>query len=224
LPAYEAPVRDALVGAPAGAVLDVGSGTGAWSASLADWSGRPVVGIEPSTGMRLVASGTAPPSVHLVGGRADALPLRAGVGGAAWLSAVVHHVGDISRCARELRRVLAPNAPVLIRSAFPGRYDGIGLVRFFPGARRVVDRFPSVEAVRAAFEDAGFGFVSIERVDEPPIDYRRWRERLPEQRMADTGLVGLTDEEFAAGLRALDATIAAGHDPEPVGLDLLVLR
>jgi SAM-dependent methyltransferase len=256
--AYGGHVRRELADAPAGPVLDLGSGTGAWSRALATWSGRDVVGLEPSAGMRgmaatnrrrdsprpaamgatrgpattsaagdggVVAAGEATAGrVHLVGGRADGVPLRDGVAGAAWLSTVIHHVGDLDACANELRRVLAPGAPVLIRSAFPGRYDGIGLVRFFPATRRALDRFPSVDAVRAAFEGAGFRFAGIQRVDEPPVGYRRWRERLPSQRLADTILVGLTDDEFAAGLRALDAAIAAGRDPEAVGLDLLVLH
>jgi SAM-dependent methyltransferase len=234
--AYEAPVRHALEGGPPGPMLDIGSGTGAWSAVLAAWAERTLVAIEPAAGMRAVAAaiaGTAEvetggrsarPRVHIVGGQGGSLPLRGGVAGAAWLSTVIHHVGDLDMCARELRRVLAPGAPVLIRSAFPGRYDGIGLVRFFPATRRVLDSFPSVEAVRTAFGDAGFGFVSIERVYEPPVDYRTWRERLPHQRSVDTILVGVTDDEFADGLRAIDAAIAAGREPEPVGLDLLVLR
>jgi hypothetical protein len=36
--------------------------------------------------------------------------------------------------------------------------------------------------------------------------------------------VELSDEEFAAGLRAVDAAIAAGEAPGPVGLDLLAFR
>lgn len=222
--AYERPVRRELAGAPPGAVLDVGSGTGAWSGPLGAWSGRDVVAVEPSAAMRASARSEPAGRVLGVGGRAGALPLRDGALGAAWLSTVIHHVGDLDVCARELRRVLAPGAPVLIRSAFPGRYEGIGLVRFFPATRRALDRFPSVDAVRAAFGRAGFSYRSIERVDEPPVDFRTWRERLPQQRHADTILVGLSDDEFADGLRALDAAIAAGRDPQPVGLDLLVLR
>jgi hypothetical protein len=42
--------------------------------------------------------------------------------------------------------------------------------------------------------------------------------------VSDTALVGLSDDEFAAGLRAVDADIAAGVDPGPLRLDLVVLR
>ncbi|MCK9931696.1 hypothetical protein MXD62_31945 [Frankia sp. Mgl5] len=42
-----------------------------------------------------------------------------------------------ARPAAELRRVLRPAAPVLIRSAFPGRHEQVALFRFFPEAVRV---------------------------------------------------------------------------------------
>jgi hypothetical protein len=47
---------------------------------------------------------------------------------------VVHHIADLGVAARELRRVLRPGAPVLIRSAFAGRPEGIRLFRYFPEA------------------------------------------------------------------------------------------
>ena len=256
---YEAPIRREMVDAPAGCLLDVGSGTGAWSTVLAGWTQRTVVAIEPAAGMRAVATsrpgdtgddgtdsgsatlpdGTRPDgtdsgsaravgtgrfAVRVVAGRAGELPVRDDAGGAAWLSTVIHHVGDLDVCARELRRALAPGAPVLIRSAFPGRYETIPVVRYFPGSRRALDRLPSVAAVRDTFGRAGVGFVGIERVPERLIDLATWRSALPRQRHADTALVDLTDDEFAAGLRTLDEAIAAGHRPEQVALDLIVLR
>jgi len=218
----------ALAGAPPGPVLDLGAGTGAWSGVLAAWTGRPVVAVEPAAGMRaqlLAAGGSgAGPGPWVVAGRGGAVPLRPGSGGAAWLSTVIHHVGDLGACARDLRRVLAPGAPVLLRNAFRGRYDGIPVVRYFPGARRALDRFPAVEEVRAAFEAAGFAFAGLDRVDQPPADLATWRAGLARQRVSDTSMVGLTDAEFAAGLAAVDAALAAGRTTEVVGLDLLAFR
>ena len=223
--AYRERVRREMADAPPGWVIDVGSGTGVWSSLLGSWSGRPVLAVEPSSGMRDVArSARADARVHLVGGRAGALPVRDGAGAAAWLSTVIHHVGDLDACARDLGAALAPGAPVLIRGAFPGRYEGIPIVRYFPGSRRALDRFPSVEAVRDAFGRAGFGFMGVERVEERLVDHRAWREVLPRQRHADTALVDLSDDEFAAGLGAVDEAIAAGRPAEPIALDLMVLR
>lgn len=221
--AWRAPVLRELAGAPAGPLLDVGAGTGAWTGHLAAWTRRAVVAVEPSAGMR--ARFDRPrPAVSLIAGRGGAVPVRDGVGAGAWLSTVLHHVGDLDVCARELRRVLAPGAPVLIRGAFAGRYDTIPLVRYFPATRAALDRFPSVPAVRRAFEGAGFAFGRLETVVEPPVELAAWRRRVPDQRRADTVLVGLSDAEFAAGLAAVDAALAAGRRTETVGLDLLAFR
>jgi SAM-dependent methyltransferase len=221
--AWRDPVRRELAEAPAGPLLDVGAGTGAWSGHLVAWTRRAVLAVEPSAGMR--AQFARPrPLVALVAGRGGALPVRGGAAGGAWLSTVLHHVGDLDVCARELRRVLAPGAPVLIRGAFPGRYDTIPLMRYFPATRATLDRFPSVAAVRRAFEGAGFVFVRLETVVEPPVDLAAWRRKVPDQRHADTVLVGLSDAEFAAGLAAVDAALAAGRRTETVGLDLLAFH
>jgi SAM-dependent methyltransferase len=224
--AWREPVLRALSTLPPGPVLDLGAGTGLWSPTLASWTGRPVVAVEPSAGMRAQARRTGRlPHVHQVGGVGGALPLRAGSVAAAWLSTVIHHVGDIARCAGELRRTLSVGAPVLIRSGFAGRLDGIGLFRFFPAARRVGDRFPTVESVTATFEAAGFAAEGLARVEElPTLDLRGWRDQLPTERRADTVLVGLTDAEFAAGMHLLDRAISAGESSPPIGIDLLWFR
>jgi len=221
--AYEPPVTEALGDAPPGPVVDLGAGTGIWSGVLAGWTGRTVVAVEPAAGMRRHAAADPRPAVHHVAAHADRLPLRDGTAGGAWLSAVLHHVGDIATCARELRRVLAPGAPVLIRGAFAGRVDHLPQVHFFPEVRRRFDQFPGVEATEAAFGASGFRRRSLTVVQEGSVDLRAWRDLLPQQRASDTSLVHLSDDEFAAGLRRIDAALAAGTARAGAGLDLLVL-
>jgi ubiquinone/menaquinone biosynthesis C-methylase UbiE len=203
-------------------VLDLGAGTGLFSVALAGWTGARVVALEPSAGMR--QQGRRHPRVAWVGGAAERLPLTAGSCGAAWASTVLHHVGDLPGCARELRRVVEPGGPVLVRGAFPGRLDGITLFRFFPGARQVAETFPTVEAVVAAFAAAGFVAEALQPV--PQVSAASLRASLDRVRLrADTTLQGLPDDEFAAGLAALERA-AAETPPAPVvdHLDLLVLR
>jgi ubiquinone/menaquinone biosynthesis C-methylase UbiE len=124
-------------------VLDLGAGTGLFATALATWFEVRVVGVEPSEGMRRHArQARSHPGVAYVGGEAERLPLRDHCCGGAWLSTVIHHIGDLARCALELRRVLEPDGRVLVRSCFPGRHERITLFRFFPGARRVAETFP----------------------------------------------------------------------------------
>lgn len=206
-------------------VLDLGAGTGLFATAIATWFDTRVVAVEPSAGMRRQARQTrSHPRVAYVGGQAERLPLRDGSCGGAWLSTVIHHLGDLRGCARELRRVLPVGSPVLIRSSFPGRHGGISLFHFFPGAGRIADTFPTVEATVAAFAAAGFAFRALRQVSQvsaPSLRAAVERVRL----RADSTLAPLADDEFARGLAALERAAAAEQTPTPVvdHLDLLVL-
>ena len=207
-------------------VLDLGSGTGLFATAIATWFDAHVVAVEPSAEMRRQAQQVRPHNrVAYLGGRAERLPLRDGCCGGAWLSTVIHHLGDLPGCARELRRVLHPGSRVLIRSSFPGRHAGITLFRFFPGAGRIADTFPTVEATVAAFVTAGFVFERLQQV--PQVSAPSLRAAMERVRLrADSALQPLPDEEFAQGLAALEQAVAAEPTPTPVidYLDLLVLR
>ena len=207
-------------------ILDLGSGTGVFAWAFVQWFDAEVIGIEPSAGMRKQARlRRTDPRITYVGGDGEHIPLRPASCDAAWLSTVIHHIPDLPACAMELRRVLRPEAPVLIRSAFPGRTRDLELFRWFPGAARVVDTFPSVDAAIAAFASAGFAFQRIESV--PQTSAPGLREFAARVRLrADTTLALISDAEFAAGLSCLDAAAAAEREPQPIVdyLHLLVLK
>lgn len=217
-----------FIGAPEqGPILDVGAGTGWFAAAFAERFDRAVVAVEPSAGMRAEAAGSRrDPRVRFVAGAAERLPLRGRSAGAAWLSTVIHHFADLDDAARELARILAPGARVLVRSVFPGRLDGITLFRFFPSARRTADSFPSLERTLAAFGAAGFAheaLVTVSQLSLPTLGDAAQKVRT--MRHADTTLRTVSDDEFAAGLRAIeDAAAAAPTAPVVDHFDLLVLR
>jgi SAM-dependent methyltransferase len=207
-------------------VLDLGAGTGVFARAFASWFDAEIVAVEPSAGMRAEAAHLSDdPRIAIVGGDAQHVPLHASTCDVAWLSTVIHHIPDLSACARELRRVLRNGAPVLIRSAFPGRAHLVSLFRWFPEAERVVDTFPSVESTIAAFAHAGFAFERLDAV--PQTSAPSLRVALDRVRLrADTTLRGISDEAYAAGLARLEAAVAAESEPEPIidHVDLLVLR
>lgn len=208
-------------------VLDLGSGTGRFSVALADWFGARVIGIEPAAGMRRQARRHPHPSVACVGGRGESIPLRDRSCDAAWLSTVIHHLADLGATARELRRVLRPGGRVFIRGAFPGRHDHIALLRFFPGARRIAETFPSVEHTARAFASVGFAMEGLESVPQRSApSLRVFAARVRRMRRADSTLAPLSDDEFARDLAALERAAAAAPAGAPVvdRLDLLVLR
>ena len=199
-------------------VLDVGSGTGMWATALAGWFGTTVVAVEPSAAMR---AWSACPNV--IGGDALALPLGPATMDGAWLSTVVHHLPDLPTAARELARVLRSGAPVLIRSAFAGRCQHIGLIRFWPETAAVLDTFPSVADVRAPFEAAGFSCVALQPVRQLTASSLA-AVAATVRREAHTPLTLISDAAYQAGLDRLRAAAATDTGPVIDVLDLLVLH
>lgn len=199
-------------------VLDLGAGTGTWATMLASWYGISVVAVEPSPAMRARSRCGC-----MLAGDAAALPLGPATMDGAWLSTVIHHLPDLPAAARELRRVLRPAAPVLIRNAFPGRHHGIGLFRYWPEAIAVLDAFPGIASVRAAFAAAGFSYMALEpvrQVTAPSLAAIAATAR----REAHTPPMLISDSAYKAGLARLRAAAAIEHGPVVDTLDLLVLR
>lgn len=208
-------------------LVDIGAGTGAFAAAFRDWFDLRVLAVEPSAAMRGKIPRT--PTLQVLEGNASALPLPDASADAAWLSLVLHHIPDLSAAAREIRRVLRPGAPVLIRQGFPGRLDGVELVRWFPETARVVDTYPSVEDARQAFAAAGFHPEALEPVRETyPAPLAELLGQADTFRQADTTMRSLTEEEFLRGKERLRRAVRAEDPASPETrsnwLDLLVLR
>lgn len=219
-------IRRHLSPTPAMTVADVGAGTGAFAAALTDWFGVGVVAVEPSAAMRAQIPGR--PDIEVREGDVSALPLADDSVDGVWLSLVIHHVPDLTAAAREIRRVLRPGAPVLIRQGFPGRVDTTRTFpwEFFPEVTRAVtDTYPSVGLVCEAFATAGFRHDALEQVAETPVSLPEFLAQLDTFRRADTNMRGLTEAEFLRGKEKLRSAVEK-HDEETRTnwLDLLVLR
>ncbi len=215
---WQAAIARHLSPRPGMQVLDLGAGTGTWAATLASWYGISVVAVEPSAAMRGRSRWR-----DMLAGHATALPLASATIDGAWLSTVIHHLPDLPAAADELRRVLRPGAPVLIRNAFPGRHHGIGLFRYWPEAIAALDTFPSITSVRTAFAAAGFSYVTLEpvrQVTAPSLAAIAATAR----RESHTPLMLITDSAYEAGLARLRAAATTQQGPVIDTLDLLVLR
>jgi SAM-dependent methyltransferase len=214
-------------------LVDIGAGTGAFASAFSDWFDLTVLAVEPSAAMREQIPRT--PAIQVLEGSASALPLPDESADAAWLSNVIQHIPDLAVAAQEIRRVLRPGAPVLIRAGMshhggPGRYDGIENVRWFPETARTVDTFPSVEDTCRAFAAAGFDQDALEQVRETyPTSLADFLGQLDTLRQADTTMRNLTEDEFLRGKERLRRAVRHAEDttnPETRSnrLDLLLLR
>ena len=229
---WRAAVRRHLDPAPGMTLLDAGAGTGAFATAFADWFGIDVIAVDPSAAMR--AEIPHRPDITVLEGHAAVLPLPDQSADAAWLSTVIHHIPDLQTAAREIRRVLRPGAPVLIRQAFPGRSERIELVRWFPETARTIDTYPSVEQTCQAFAAAGFRQDALEQVPQTDLTGRtEFLDRVDTFRNADTTMRNLTEEEFDRGEQRLRQAVRHAEETETGDgdasartswLDLLVLR
>ncbi len=229
LGAWREAVRRHLRPSPRMTVVDIGAGTGAFAAAFSDWFGLSIVAVEPSAAMR--AQIPARPGIQVLDGDASALPLPDGQADGAWLSLMIHHIPDLEAAAREIRRVLRPGAPVLIRQGFPDRIDTTRTFpwEFFPETARSVGTYPSVEQACQAFATAGFRRDALEQVPETLTSLAEFLAQADTFRRADTNMRKLTEAEFQRGKERLRRAVqhageAPGSGHRTNWLDLLVLR
>jgi ubiquinone/menaquinone biosynthesis C-methylase UbiE len=221
-------IRRHLDPRPGMTVTDIGAGTGVFAAALSDWFGLSVLAVEPSAAMR--ARIPRRPGIEVLEGDASALPLPDGSADGAWLSTVIHHIPDLEAAAREIRRVLRPGAPVLIRQGFPDRAGWPGtwwVHRWFPETTRTLDTWPTLEQTCQAFAAAGFRRGGLEQVPETHrTSLAEFLAQADTLRRADSTMRTLTEEEFLRGKERLRRAAQRTPSPQPrtSRVDLLVLR
>jgi ubiquinone/menaquinone biosynthesis C-methylase UbiE len=205
-------------------VLDLGAGTGIFARVWPSWLLCRVVALEPAAAMRAeMLQHGVPDSVRVVAGRGEQIPLKPTSVDVVWISAVIHHLDDLARCATEIRRVLAADGTVLVRGLFADLGNAPAL-ELIPGSHRALRAFPPVGTIEGAFASNGLRLTSTDTVeDHGPATIGRAADRIRRLRRADTLLEQFTDEQIVAGLAAMDAL-----DPalplRPATLGLLAFR
>lgn len=206
--------------------LDLGSGTGRLSPALADAFGGPVHGVEPSDMMRAKAiDQAAHPAVTYAAGSAEHVPLPDACCDAALLFFVWHHVADREAAARELRRVLKPGGTLFVQANFADRMPDVWWFRVVPEWKKV-DRaqFRTEHEVRSDFTDAGWTFVSHEKVTWPRS--ASLGEDLERLKLRSVSMFELMSDEAAdAGFARIEEVLPTLDDgPQYETNELLVFR
>jgi ubiquinone/menaquinone biosynthesis C-methylase UbiE len=152
------------VARPVNLIVDLGSGTGRFTAALAEAFAAQVLGVEPAPNMRVAAD--AKPhsaSVRFVQGRAESIPVEDGMADLVFMSQVLHHLMDSLKALREIGRVLKSNGSLCIRQTTRENLDSYFYQRFFPAARAVDERrLPSRDELGVVASSCGFRAVAIE--------------------------------------------------------------
>jgi ubiquinone/menaquinone biosynthesis C-methylase UbiE len=191
--------------------LDLGSGTGRFTAALAAAFG-PVAGVEPAAAMRRIAEAAAHPGVTYLSGSAEAIPLPDGSVDYSLMFLVWHHVRDQARAVAELARVTRPGGTVLLRSAFRDHMPRLWWLEYFPrGLETDAATFQPLADVVAVFAGAGWRVADFAEFTEPPGGTRA--EALAQLRLRPFSIFErFTPEEMAAGFERLEAAVAADPD------------
>ncbi|MFF0483021.1 class I SAM-dependent methyltransferase [Streptomyces sp. NPDC004435] len=200
-------------------IVEIGSGTGVFSAAMARWiEGSEVMAVDASEAMLAEARRHHPhPAVRYLWGEAEAVPAAGGVFDLALLSRVIHHIPDRARAARELVRVLRGGGRVVVRTTFRERLDAL-VYDFWPRLRAIDEqRFPGEGEVVGDFVSAGLTLDEVTSFAQPvAASLAEYHARLVSR--PQSKFTYLTDEEFHRGLVRLEAAARseALGEPRPV--------
>jgi SAM-dependent methyltransferase len=206
--------------------LDLGSGTGRMTPSLASAFGGPAHGVEPSDKMRAQALAHAGhPAVTYAEGSAEHIPLPDASCDAALLFFVWHHVSDRQSAAQELRRVVKPGGKLFVQANFSDRLPDIWWYRVVPEWKKVdTAMFRSEEAVKSDFTGAGWTLVSCDEVTwlrsaDLAEDFEKLKLR------PCSNFEHMSEEVIEAGFAGIEAALLSlGDGPQYETSQLLVFR
>ena len=201
--------------------LDLGCGTGRFTALLAETFGGAVIGVDASVAMLE----ERPPGLTFAAGDATALPLRERAIDLALLSMVYHLLSPPDPVLVELRRVVTPGAVVVVRTPTRELMDRVSFLPCFPAAWAIDEaRMPTRAGLADVFTKAGFERVSHTTVEQqfaatPAEAFEKVRRR------PFSTLRMISDTAFAEGLARYETfcrSLPAAPLVEP--LDLFVFR
>ena len=206
--------------------VDLGCGTGRFSAALCRYFSARVIALDPSGNMLRVAAGNATDGLFFVQARAGEMPLRDGCADLVFASMVWHHIPDRHDAGRDIARVLRRGGYLCIRTPTLEALDSELYLRFFPSARRLNEQImPARQDLIACLTDCGLQLIHHGIIRHPQNSSpREYAERVGLRAFSD--LASISEEEFRRGMEELRQYCAvAPQDQEiAVDVDLFVLR
>jgi ubiquinone/menaquinone biosynthesis C-methylase UbiE len=209
-----------------GGALDLGCGTGRFTAVLAEAYGCPVVGVEPSAAMLELAAARGEPNVSWRRGGAEDIPLEAGAVGLVFMSQVFHHLEDTRRALDEIRRVLTRAGHLAVRNGVREQHAELAWLRCFPEARAIEERrTPSRQEIEEKVCARAFELVSRRTVRQLfASSYEEYFEKISGRGLS--ALIAIADEAFLCGLERLRRFVNSQPPATPVyePVELFVFR
>jgi SAM-dependent methyltransferase len=205
--------------------LDLGSGTGRMTPSLASAFGGPAYGVETSDNMRAQAVAHAGhPAVTYASGSAEHIPMPDAGCDAALLFFVWHHVAG-REGARELLRVVKPGGNLFVAGNFSDRLPDVWWFRVVPEWGEVDSaQFRSEGEVHRDF--AGVGWTLVSRDDVIWLRSATLAEDYEKLKLRSVSLFEhLSDEAAEEGFARIEAALPSlGEGPQYETTRLLVFQ
>jgi ubiquinone/menaquinone biosynthesis C-methylase UbiE len=154
---------------PGDRALDVGCGTGEFTAALAD-AGADVVGVDVARTALERARARHPELDFRQVPFSGPLPFEDNSFDLVWASEVIEHVADTARWLSEIRRVLAPGGRLLVTTPSHGR-----LILALGGIERYSEplgdhlHLYTKRSLRTLLDEFGFSAIEVRAVDGPPL-------------------------------------------------------
>jgi SAM-dependent methyltransferase len=193
-------------------VLDLGCGTGRFSAALVERHGCEAFGVDPSPAMLTVARERSH-DVTWLDGRAEDIPLAGDAVERAFMQTVVHLIEDRAAAFAELRRVVESGGIVAILTVDPAGAPRFWMADLLPSYAAIdAARFPAPATLLEELHAAGFSSARSEAV---PMRLRYTREQaahLIRERFASS-LHHIFDAELEAGARRAERTLPPIIEP-----------
>jgi SAM-dependent methyltransferase len=154
---------------PADRSLDLGSGSGEFTAVLAG-AGAEVVGVEVAEAALARARSRHPELEFRLAPIDGPLPFDDGAFDLVWCSEVIEHVADTARWLSEVRRVLARGGRLLLTTPSHGRLR-LTLYGLEPFSEPLGDHLHlyTRRSLRTLLDEFGFGDVSVRTAAGPPL-------------------------------------------------------
>lgn len=204
-----------VTASPVTSILDLGCGTGRFSAALALRFSAHVTAIDPSFKMLECASSKLNSGVTFLRGAAESIPLADSSVDLVFASMVFHHFQSPALAFSECRRVLRSGGILFVRNGTSDAANSCPFVPFFPGMVELLQaRLPSRKVVTSTAEQVGLQLLAHEIVVQRlASSHREYAAKLALG--GDSVLAELSPERLALGLHALQEH-AGKVDPEPV--------
>lgn len=149
--------------------LDLGCGTGDFTAALADCGAR-AVGVDVASAAVERARTRYPGLCFQLVPFDGPLPFEVGAFDLVWASEVIEHVADTARWLSEVRRVLSPGGRLLLTTPSHGRLRLLlgGVERYSEPLGDHLHLY-TARSLRGLLDEFGFSSVSVRAVDGPPL-------------------------------------------------------